>query len=68
MTLAEAKKRWWDIEQCKGDDEGAHGMEDGFREDVLRHLLTVVPDDSEAAAIIRVALNTSEIEFCRWCA
>jgi hypothetical protein len=41
------------------DDEVAHGMEDEFREAILKQL------DSPLA---KIALSTSNIKFSRWCA
>lgn len=43
----------------EGDDEVAHGMEDALRDAVLRSI------DHPLASI---ALQTSDIQFCRWCA
>lgn len=68
MTLEEAKEEFESIRDISFDPETAHEYEDGFRESVLLNLLMGNIKEDEKEAIIKLALDTSEIEFPRWCA
>ncbi len=65
MTVDEVKERVRQIDASKGDDEGAHSMEDTLRADVLKAIADGAPN---AAALAAEALKTMNIDFARWCA
>jgi len=54
------------IDAAKGDDEGAHGMEDDLYALILRMIATDRIADAKACA--QEALKTKLIDFARWCA
>jgi septum formation topological specificity factor MinE len=58
MTAQEARKRLEAIKAMAGDDEAAHSAEDALRRDILE----AIQELSE------IALETSLIDFARWCA
>ena len=66
MTLDEARAEVERIKAMAGDDEAAHAAEDNFRERVLRWIADGKADDPQHLALI--ALQTSKIDFQRWCA
>lgn len=70
MTVDEARKRMDEIKDQyspKGwnDHESLHSMEDDLRADVLRAIANGSPDAVELA---RIALETDDLDFSRWCA
>lgn len=65
MTPTEARDKLKEIEDCRGDDEMAHNLEDAFRREVLRAIADGSPHSQELASI---ALQTGKIDFTRWCA
>lgn len=65
MTIEEVEKLYQSIVDASGDDEIAHGLEDEFRELVLKEVADGNPNSFELA---KIALSTSEIKFLRWCA
>ena len=58
VAIERARERWTDIEAMAGDDEAAHSAEDALRRDALETI----------AALAEIALDTSHIDFARWCA
>lgn len=71
ITLAEAQAAVQQIRDIASDDEAAHGHEDQLREQVLRaiaQLPLTAAGMKHARELARVALQTSDIEFDRWCA
>lgn len=67
MTQDEARQWVERIKDIADDDEVAHGSEDELREAVLKAIANGLPAD-EAQALARIALQTGEIRFSRWCA
>ena len=65
MTLEEARARVELIRAIAGDDERAHSEEDKLRADVLRAIMFGC---EQPAMLAKVALETGDIEFARWCA
>ncbi len=65
MTEQEARERLEEIRGIAGDDEVAHSKEDEFHRDVLSLIATGCHNGQELA---RIAIQTSEIQFARWCA
>lgn len=63
MDLAELERRIGFLEAGRGDDEGAHAEEDRIHVDVLRAIRDGYPNPVELADR---ALDTLDIEFCRW--
>jgi hypothetical protein len=45
------------------DDEVAHGTEDAIRDDVLK---AIAAGDTDARALAKAALTTSDLLFSRW--
>jgi hypothetical protein len=66
MNIDYVKKIVADIEGAKGDDETAHGIEDGLRHEFIEFIANSGPPD--LAAMAREVLKSGHIEFCRWCA
>ena len=54
------------IEASKGDDEGAHGMEDDLYIDLLSSIAAKTCSDPVGCAV--EALKARQIHFARWCA
>jgi len=52
------------IEQKQHDDEIAHSLEDGMREDVLRAIAAGECEDPAGCA--KIALLSEDIDFSRW--
>lgn len=65
MKLTEVKDMVRNINDCKGDFEMAHEMEDDLYKDVLKE---VVAGNPEAQVMAREALKTKQIDFARYCA
>ena len=65
MTKQELLDRIEEIRNVAHDDEVAHGSEDSLHRDVLQ---AIADGADNAATLARLALTTSDIEFCRWCA
>ena len=65
MTPEEARKRVQDIRDASGDDEVAHGMEDGLYVDFVRFIAS---QEGPHAATAREILKTLDLDFARWCA
>jgi hypothetical protein len=65
ITPAMVRLRVKDIRRYSGDDGVAHSMEDGLREDVLQAIADGAENSRELAI---AALETSQIDFARWCA
>ena len=66
MKIEAVAKRLADIRAEADDDESAHGDEDRLWCDVLKYIATGNCPDPQAYAI--VALQTTKIDFHRWCA
>ena len=64
MTLSEVENMVRDINDCKDDFEMAHEMEDDLYRDVLKEMVAGNPESKEMA---RIALQTREINFPRYC-
>lgn len=66
VTMAEVVAAVEHIRAIAGDDEAAHAEEDAIRERVLEAALYGQGSKDRLAAMARVALSTSTIEFARW--
>jgi hypothetical protein len=66
MTVSEIRAEVERIRSIARDDEAAHSAEDGLRERVLRFIADGKADDPQHLAL--AALETSKIDFQRWCA
>lgn len=64
MNLKEVKKIVNDIKESVVDFEGAHELEDDLYEAVLKE---VVSGNQESKEMARIALQTREINFSRYC-
>ena len=64
MNLKEVKKTVNDIKESVVDFEGAHELEDDIYEAVLKEVVSGNPESKEMA---RIALQTREINFPRYC-
>lgn len=64
MNLKEVKKTVNDIKESVVDFEGAHELEDDLYEAVLKEVVSGNPESKEMA---RIALQTREINFPRYC-
>lgn len=65
MTVKEAQRRLEAVREVVGDDEKAHSREDELHRDVLQHIAL---GGRNGAALARIALQTRELDFARWCA
>jgi hypothetical protein len=65
ITAAAVLRRVEEIRRRRGDPEVAHTMEDELRADVLAAIADGAENPRELAS---AALETSKIEFARWCA
>jgi hypothetical protein len=66
MTIDEIKRRVEEIKTIAGDEERAHSLEDGLRNDVL---LAISQDKCiDPAECAFEVLKSNEIDFQRWCA
>jgi hypothetical protein len=65
MTCELAQQIVGAIAAESSDDEAAHVHEDALRE---RILIEVTKGHQDSVELARIALSTSEIDFCRWCA
>lgn len=54
------------IAQMVGDDETAHGAEDTLHQDVLKAIGSGTC--ASPAECARIALDTLDLDFARWCA
>lgn len=63
LTVEDVARALAEIVEKAGDDESAHGMEDGLHQRVLRAVAAGHPD---ARILAAAALRTEAIEFCRW--
>ena len=68
MTRKDILQRIESIKQIKDNDERAHSAEDRLRADVLLEISRGHMDAGDMAELASLALSTSEIDFCRWCA
>lgn len=66
MTPEEIAVKVGYIRDIAGDDEAAHGREDALHQEVLQAIAEGRCADPAACA--RAALETTNIEFARWCA
>jgi hypothetical protein len=66
LTLEEIRRRIEEIRADAGDDEGQHGAEDALHQAVLQAIANGTCEKPREAA--RLALETREIDFARWCA
>ena len=66
MTLEQIQKRVNDINECAGDYEAAHGMEDQLYEDFIR--LVSQSKSKKLAEMAKVVLSTKDSDFPRYCA
>ncbi|MBD8087046.1 hypothetical protein HUK49_03580 [Limosilactobacillus sp. c11Ua_112_M] len=64
MNLKEVKKTVNNIKESVVDFEGAHELEDDLYEAVLKEVVSGNPESKEMA---RIALQTKEINFPRYC-
>lgn len=55
-----------EIHAMRSDDEAAHSEEDSLRNDLLQGIADGSCEDPQECA--RLALETNEIPFARWCA
>lgn len=65
MSPEDVRERVRYIALIGGDDEIAHGEEDKLHQDVLR---AIADGADNAPALARMALDTLNIPFARWCA
>jgi hypothetical protein len=65
VTVEEAKLAVAEIRFVRDDDEKAHAAEDALRHRVLE---AIAAGDENAKELAAVALQTTGIEFSRWCA
>lgn len=65
MDVKEVEARVEAIRENRDDDESAHGQEDELHQDVLRAIAAGAPNAQELA---KAALETTVINFSRWCA
>ncbi len=65
LTLDDVRSRLAVIKAHTDDDEDAHIMEDALHVDVLKAVWAGHPDAREMA---HVALQTTKLDFSRWCA
>lgn len=67
MTTAEIKDCIRDIADTHaGDDESQHSLEDSLHKEFIQHVAEVGPP--ELAAMAKLVLTTSDMQFARWCA
>jgi hypothetical protein len=66
MTPEDVQRVLHSIRDASGDDEVAHGMEDGLYGAVLLAIADGTCTDPRECA--RLALMTKELKFQRWCA
>lgn len=66
MNVEEVKARVQAIRANSGDDEAAHSDEDNLHQEVLQAIADGTCDDPRACA--GAALETTKIDFSRWCA
>ena len=64
MTIKEVKIRYNKIKSIMYDDEAAHSAEDNLYMDVLQHIAN---GGSDAVEIAKIALETKNLDFSRWC-
>lgn len=64
MNLKEVKEAVNNIKESVVDFEGAHELEDDLYEAVLKEVVSGNPESKEMA---RIALQTREINFPRYC-
>lgn len=64
MNLKEVKEAVNNIKESVIDFEGAHELEDDLYEAVLKEVVSGNPESKEMA---RIALQTREINFPRYC-
>lgn len=62
MTVEDVQKV---VEQIKytSDDERAHSLEDSLHYDVLR---SIAEGCSDPSGLAKAALESAELDFCRW--
>lgn len=65
LTVKEVIRRVEEIRAIAVDDEVAHGREDDLHQDVLR---AIAAGASNPVGLASCALETTHIEFSRWCA
>src|ERR1051326_1491076 len=65
-TVQDVKSRVAKIRKLRDDSEMAHAAEDALYEELLAAIASGIAE--EPAAMARVALETSTIDFERWCA
>jgi hypothetical protein len=65
--MNEIHRRVADIADMNGDDEAQHSMEDDLRQDFIRYVADL-SDNSITSAMARAVLQTSDMDFARWCA
>lgn len=63
LTVPDVAAGVEEVRERSGDEEVAHGREDGLHQRVLRAIAAGAPD---APALAAEALKTTEIEFDRW--
>jgi hypothetical protein len=66
VTVLAVKEAIKEIHRVAQDDETAHSLEDKLRANVLKAISNGKAEDPKEMA--RLALTTSKIDFCRWCA
>lgn len=66
MDINTIQQRVRHIEQCKGDYECAHGMEDQLMQDFIKHVAE--KGSPKLKAMAREVLKTEDIDFPRYCA
>ena len=63
MTIEDAQKVVEQIKHISGDDERAHSLEDSLHYDVLR---SIAEGCSDPSGLAKAALESAELDFCRW--
>lgn len=65
MKKSDILKAVENIKMIANDDEIAHHLEDGLREQFIKYVAMREDDLGEKA---RIVLSTNDIKFARWCA
>lgn len=71
MDVADVKRMLDEITQevNKGDDEGAHSLQDEMYEAVLKAISEMMdPGSTSARNLAAAALQVQGFDFARWCA
>ena len=66
MTIEEFEMRVKEIDQSRGDSEGAHDLEDCLYTDFVKYIAKT--GDKEQCRMAKAILETKKIKFARWTA